>query len=213
MKGNLFIISSPSGGGKGTLIRELLRTVPNIGYSISFTTRGARAGEVNGSDYFFIEYPEFEKLIGNGEFLEFAVVHGNYYGTSRTQVKTETESGRDVILEIDVQGAESIKRAVPAAVGIFILPPAYAVLRERLIARRTETEIDLLVRLKNGRAEVERYTEFDYVVINDDVVKAADDLRAIICAERLKTERQQERIGRILDTFEQINHKATREQI
>jgi guanylate kinase len=202
MKGILFIISSPSGGGKGTLIREVLRTVPNIGYSVSFTTRPRRGGEKDGKDYFFVTPAEFEKLIEQKEFLEFASVHGNFYGTSRTEVERETSAGRDVILEIDVQGAESIRQMMPEAVRIFILPPSYQILRERLILRRTETERDLAVRLQNAHEEVKRYKEFNYVVVNDDVTKATGDLQAIVLAERLKRDRQEQKVADILNTFE-----------
>lgn len=139
MHGILFIISSPSGGGKGTLIREVLRTVPNIGYSISFTTRKMREGEIHGQHYFFVTHAEFEKLIEQGEFLEYANVHGNFYGTSKTQVLQDIAGGRDIILEIDVQGAESIRQAIRESVGVFILPPSYQVLRERLTLRQMES--------------------------------------------------------------------------
>ena len=202
IKGILFIISSPSGGGKGTLIREVLRTVPNIGYSVSFTTRKIREGEENGVHYNFISHTEFENLIEQGEFLEFAEVHGNYYGTSRTQVEKETLAGRDIILEIDVQGADSIREKAPDAVGVFILPPSYEVLRERLTARNTESDDDLKLRLKNSRGEVQEYEKFDYVIINDEKEKGIIDLQSIIYAERCKRTRQTEAVEKILETFE-----------
>ena len=155
MKGILFIISSLSGVGKGTLIREVLKTVPDVGYSISFTTRLPRAGEQHGREYFFVSREEFENLIEQGAFLEHALVHGNYYGTSRLQVEKELGKGRDVILEIDVQGAESIKNLLAESVGIFILPPSYQVLRQRLERRASEKQEDLRLRLRNSRGEVE----------------------------------------------------------
>lgn len=201
MKGVLFIISSPSGGGKGTLIREVLRTVPNIGYSVSFTTRARREGETHGKDYFFVSAEEFENLIRLGEFLEFANVHGNFYGTSRAQVAEEIEAGRDVILEIDVQGAAIIRQIFPDAVGVFILPPSFEVLRRRLVARQTETDENLAIRLRNARTEVEEYVDFQYVVINDEVSKATSDLEAVIYAERLKKDRQRQAVENILETF------------
>ncbi len=203
MPGILFIISSPSGGGKGTLIREVLRCVPQIGYSVSFTTRPPRGGETNGTHYFFVSRAEFENLIVLGEFLEFAEVHGNYYGTSLRQIEKEISNGeRDVILEIDVQGAKSVKKILTAAVGIFILPPSYEILRERLIVRRTESEADLALRLSNAYLEVRRFEEFDYIVINNEISVAAVDLQAIILAERLKCERQNSVVQDILKTFE-----------
>lgn len=202
MKGNLIIISSPSGGGKGTLIKRILQTLPNIGYSISFTTREMRVGETDGVDYFFVSRAEFEKLIEDRALLEFAEVHDNFYGTSIEQVKAQIEAGHDVILEIDVQGAESILAKVPEAVSIFILPPSYAVLAARLTARATEKIEHLALRLQNSIGEVNRYTEFKYVVVNDEVEKATADLQTIILAERLRRDRQMTVIKGILDSFD-----------
>ncbi|MEO8072348.1 MAG: guanylate kinase [Acidobacteriota bacterium] len=202
MKGNLIIISSPSGGGKGTLIKEVLKTVPAIGYSVSFTTRQMRSGEENGRDYFFVSKEKFKDLIEQGEFLEFAEVHGNFYGTSIKRVKAETELGRDIILEIDVQGGASVRRLMPEAVSIFILPPSYQVLERRLTARATEKQKDLNIRLRNSFGEIYRYAEFEYVVVNDDVTAAAAKLQTIILAERLKRIRQTEAIQVILDSFD-----------
>lgn len=202
MKGNLIIISSPSGGGKGTLIKEILRTTPDIGYSISYTTRTARDGEENGRDYFFVSYREFSDLIKKDEFLEYAEVHGNFYGTSKTQVNKDIEAGRDVILEIDVQGAENIVKNFSEAVSIFILPPSFEVLRDRLTARATETRENLALRLKNSFGEVQKFREFQYAVINDEKTKATNDLRTIILAERSKRVRQMQAIQGILDSFD-----------
>ena len=201
MSGILFIISSPSGGGKGTLIREVLRKLPNIGYSISFTTRPPRAGEIDGEDYFFVSPKEFENLIGRGEFLEYANVHGNFYGTSKTQVAGETSQGKDIILEIDVQGAHSVREISPAAVSIFIVPPSYRILRERLVSRQTESDANLNLRLQNARAEVKNYRDFEYIIVNDEVAKATLDLQSVILAERLKCARQKAIVEDILKTF------------
>ncbi len=205
MKGNLIIISSPSGGGKGTLIKEVLKTTANIGYSVSYTTRAMREGEENERDYFFVSLEEFEKLIAQNEFLEYATVHDNFYGTSKTQVNRDINNGRDVILEIDVQGAENILKDFPEAVGIFILPPSYQILRSRLIARATETNESLELRLRNSFDEVQKYFEFEYIVINDEKVRAINDLQTIILAERLKRDRQTEVIQDILDSFDISN--------
>ena len=202
MKGNLIIISSPSGGGKGTLIKEILRSVPQIGYSVSYTTRVMRVGEEHGRDYFFVSKDEFAALIEADEFIEYAEVHGNLYGTSASEVRRQIERGNDVILEIDVQGAESIRRKMPAAVGIFILPPSFEVLRARLVSRATEKQEDLAVRLRNSISEVRQYEHFDYVVINDEVERAVADLRNIILAERTKPDRQSGVIQAILDSFD-----------
>lgn len=201
MVGAIFIITSPSGGGKGTLIKEILQRVANIGYSVSYTTRKMREGEINGQHYFFVSKEEFENLIEQDEFLEYAEVHGNYYGTSKTKVFEETAKGRDIILEIDVQGAEIIKQKLLEAIGIFILPPSFEVLQERLINRQTESVEDLAVRLKNSRSEVEEYKDFEYVVINEVVEKAVLELESIVLAERLKTKRQEDKIIKILQTF------------
>ncbi len=202
MKGNLIIISSPSGGGKGTLIKEVLKNVPQIGYSVSYTTRSARAGEADGRDYFFVGVEEFTLLIEAGEFLEYAEVHGNFYGTSVKQVLAETGAGRDVILEIDVQGAENVRAKIPEAISIFILPPSFAVLRARLVARQTERPEDLAVRLRNSIDEVREFERFEYVVVNDEKETAAANLQSIIFAERQKRNRQTERLQAILDSFE-----------
>lgn len=202
MKGNLIIISSPSGGGKGTLIKEILKSVSNIGYSVSYTTRAMREGEENGRHYFFVSREKFEELIEAGEFLEYAKVHGNFYGTSIKQITSEINLGRDIILEIDVQGAESVRQKMPEAVSIFILPPSFDVLKERLTARATEKSEDLDLRLKNSFGEVSRYTEFEFIVINDSVERASQDLERIILAERLRRDRQTTSIRAILDSFD-----------
>jgi guanylate kinase len=202
MKGNLIIISSPSGGGKGTLIKEVLKTLPNIGYSVSYTTRQRRDGEENRRHYFFVTEEEFQDLIERGEFLEYATVHGNLYGTSIKQVQGEIDLGKDIILEIDVQGAKSVLEKIPEAVSIFILPPSYEILKMRLTARATEKKEDLDLRLKNSFGEVRQFEEFEYIVINDSVERAANDLRMIILAERLRRDRQTRTIRVILDSFD-----------
>jgi guanylate kinase len=205
MKGNLIIISSPSGGGKGTLIKEILKIVPEIGYSVSFTTREIREGEEDGIDYFFVSQELFKKLIDAGEFLEYAEVHGNFYGTSLKQVKSEIDLGHDIILEIDVQGAKSVRELMPEALSIFILPPSYRVLSERLINRATEKQEELELRLRNSFEEVSRFNEFEYVVVNGEIEKAVSDLQTIILAERHKCIRQMRVIQGILDSFDTEN--------
>jgi guanylate kinase len=203
MKGNLIIISSPSGGGKGTLIKEVLRTVPDIGYSVSLTTRRIRPGEVEGKDYHFVSIAEFEEHIEAGAFLEYAEVHGNYYGTSKERVDEILAAGKDVILEIDVQGASWVLKRAPDAVRIFILPPSFSVLQARLTARATEGAEELTLRLRNSLSEVMEYELFEYVVINDIAAEAASRLGAIILAERQKRVRQNAAIQYILDSFEE----------
>jgi guanylate kinase len=200
-RGILFVISSPSGGGKGTLIRRVLPAVPRLGYSVSWTTREPRGGEVEGVHYHFVSQAEFQAARERGEFLEWAVVHDNYYGTSFGAVERELLKGRDVILEIDVQGAASVDRLRTDSVGVFILPPSFEVLRERLTTRESENPEQLATRLRNSRAEVERYTEFDYVILNDDADRAARQLAAVILAERARRGRQESLARRVLATF------------
>lgn len=204
-RGMLIIVSSPSGGGKGTLIRRVLKTVPNVGYSVSFTTRRAREGETDGRDYFFVSDDEFRGMIKRGAFLEWAQVHTHLYGTGREQVEKELKEGRDIILEIDVQGAESVKHIVPQAIGVFILPPSFEILRERLIARGSEELEALTLRLRNARGEVLRYREFDYVIINDDAERAASQLASIVYAERARLARQEQQAQVVLATFPQTD--------
>ena len=202
-RGMLVVVSSPSGGGKGTLIRRALKTVPNLGYSVSFTTRSAREGEIDGRDYFFVSEEKFNEMAAAGAFLEYARVHGNLYGTSHAQVEHELAEGHDIILEIDVQGAESVRHLVSDAVSVFILPPSFEVLRERLERRGSERPGDLALRLKNSRGEVERYREFQYVIINDDAEVASSQLASVIYAERARRERQEQAAQRVLATFKQ----------
>jgi guanylate kinase len=200
-RGILFVISSPSGGGKGTLIRRILTHLPRLGYSVSWTTRAPRQGEANGRDYHFVTPAEFEAARERGEFLEWAIVHGHLYGTSLKVVERELAAGRDIVLEIDVQGATTVRRAGIEAVSIFILPPSFEILRRRLIGRQSENSEALAVRLQNSRGEVEHYREFDYIVLNDDVERAATQLAAIVYAERARRPRQERLAERVLATF------------
>jgi guanylate kinase len=200
-RGMLVVVSSPSGGGKGTLIRRALKIVPNLGYSVSFTTRAPREGEINGRHYYFVSLEEFKQMVAADDFLEWAVVHGNLYGTSHVEIERELNEGRDIILEIDVQGAQSVRRLVSDAVSIFILPPSFEILRDRLIGRGSERPDDLALRLRNSRSEVEQYREFQYLIINDDAERAAGLLASIIYAERARRERQEEIARRVLATF------------
>ena len=179
-----------------------METVPSLGYSVSLTTRAPRFGEENGRHYHFVSKTEFEREIAEGGFLEFAEVHGNFYGTSLRQIERFIGEGRDVILEIDVQGAASVLEKVPEAVSIFILPPSFETLRARLIARATEGQNDLELRLSNSHGEVMQYTNFKYVIINDEVALAARKLASVIIAERQLKDRQNEAIKGILDSFE-----------
>jgi len=207
MKGRLIIISSPSGGGKGTLIKEILDAIPNLSYSVSFTTRAPRFGEEEGRHYHFVSKAEFEEEINAGGFLEYAEVHSHYYGTSLSQANRMADDGRDVILEIDVQGADWVRKRVPDVLSIFILPPSYEVLKARLISRGTEDPADLELRLTNAKSEVMEYAKYDYVVVNDEIFSAARKLGAIILAERQRRDRQNEAICDILDSFDVSKHQ------
>ncbi|MEP6637626.1 MAG: guanylate kinase [Acidobacteriota bacterium] len=200
-RGILFVVSSPSGGGKGTLIRRVLNTVPNLSYSVSYTTRTPRNGEVNGREYFFVTHEQFEAMITAGDFLEWARVHGKLYGTSRQQVSREISEGRDIILEVDVQGAASVRRLIPDAVTIFILPPSLGVLRKRLIARGTDSAEELELRLRNAPEELKNYKSFDFVIINKNVERASGQLESVVHAERARPTRQEAHIQRVIESF------------
>ncbi len=201
MKGNLIIISSPSGGGKGTLIKEALASTPDVGYSVSLTTRSPRFGEEEGRHYHFVTREKFEEEIADGGFLEYAEVHGNYYGTSKTQIERITSEGNDAVLEIDVQGAVQIMEKAADAVSIFIMPPSFEVLKARLTARATEGPDDLKLRLKNAFDEVMQFEKFGYVVVNDRVSVASRKIASIILAERQRRNRQTDAVQGILDSF------------
>lgn len=200
-RGILYVVSSPSGGGKGTLIRRVLDVVPDLSYSVSYTTRAPRNGEVNGREYFFVDRPTFEQMVTRGEFLEWALVHGNLYGTARSQVVQETSMGLDIILEVDVQGASSVRELKLDSVSVFILPPSYEILRQRLITRGTDSPEVLEVRLRNAPDELRQYSTFDYVIINDDVDRAAQQLASIIYAERARCRRQEPLIRQVIQNF------------
>jgi guanylate kinase len=197
----LIVVSSPSGGGKGTLIDRVLKTVPGLSYSVSYTTRAPRGTEQNGREYFFVSAATFEEMIGRGEFLEWANVYGHLYGTSHSQVERERAAGHDIILEIDVQGAASIRAAIDDAVSIFILPPSFELLRQRLVTRGTDSAADLEKRLRGAPAEVKQHKDFQYVILNDDINRASQQLAAVISAERARQERQEVRLKETLADF------------
>ena len=206
-RGMLIVVSSPSGGGKGTLIDRVLKTVPGVSYSVSYTTRAPRGTEQDGREYFFVSTAEFEDMISRGEFLEWANVYGHLYGTSQAQVERERMAGHDIILEIDVQGAASIREKIDDAVSIFILPPSFELLRQRLVARGTDSPADLARRLQGAPAEVEQHQEFQYVILNDDINRASQQLAAVIYAERARRERQDARLKETLADFGRLSGK------
>lgn len=203
----LIVVSSPSGGGKGTLIDRVLRTVPGVSYSVSYTTRAPRGTEQEGREYFFVSTGEFEEMVRRAEFLEWANVYGYLYGTNLVQVERELAAGHDIILEIDVQGAASIREKIADAVSIFILPPSFELLRQRLLARGTDSPADLERRLRGAPAEVEQHRNFQYVILNDDINRASQQLASVIYGERARLERQEARLKGTFRDFGQLSDK------
>jgi guanylate kinase len=200
-RGILFVVSSPSGGGKGTLIQRVLNKLRDLSYSVSFTTRAPRNGEVDGREYFFVTTQKFEQMIAANDFLEWAHVHCKLYGTAREQVFQELSEGRDIILEVDVQGAASVRSLIKDSVSIFILPPSFEVLKQRLAARGTDSPEELDVRLRNAPVELKDYAAFEYLIINDDADRAADQLSAIVLAERARLNRQGSKVRSVVEAF------------
>jgi len=182
----VFIISAPSGSGKSTLVNEVRKLVPDLDFSISYTTRAARGNERNGCEYYFVPRNEFEKMIKRDEFLEHADVFGHYYGTAKRFLKQAEECGHDLLLDIDVQGAEQIKRKLPDAVSIFILPPDRRTLERRLRNRSVDEESVIERRLATAAHEIENYRKYDYILVNDRLEESIDVLKEILLAERLK---------------------------
>lgn len=179
-RGKLFVIAAPSGAGKTSLVRALIQRQPRLRFSISYTTRAQRPAERDGHDYFFVDKPAFQRMIDAGEFLEHAQVFDNFYGTSRAQVEGLLAAGDNVLLEIDWQGAQQIRRAMPECQSIFILPPSRAELERRLRSRATDSEEVIARRLRDSIADMSHWHEFDYVVVNDDFERAAADLESIV---------------------------------
>jgi guanylate kinase len=188
--GSLFVIAAPSGGGKTSLTRALLEREPGILLSVSYTTRPPRPGERDGVDYHFVTEPRFRELQEAGEFLEHAHVHGNWYATSAKWLRAQIEAGRDVLLEIDWQGAAQVRKLIDGSVQIFVLPPSLASLEERLVRRGQDDEATIARRLEAAREEMRHCSEFDYVIINQDFASALADLGAIVRASRLRSLQQ-----------------------
>ena len=182
----VYIISAPSGSGKSTLVERVRKTVPRLDFSVSYTTRRPRGSEVNGKEYFFISRLEFEQMIQAGEFLEYADVFGNYYGTARRFLREAQQQGHDLLLDIDVQGAEKIKLDLPRAVSIFILPPDRIELEKRLRHRSLDAEEVIQRRLVTASREIEKYGKYDYILVNDRLEDSIAALEAILLAERLQ---------------------------
>ena len=192
-RGKLFVIAAPSGAGKTSLVRALMERRPSLRFSISYTTRAKRPTEQHGRDYFFISHAEFERMVERGEFLEHARVFDNYYGTSREQVEAMLAAGDNVLLEIDWQGAQQIRRSMPERRSIFVLPPSRAALEERLRGRKTDSDEVIARRLRDSIEDMSHWSEFDYVVVNDDFDRATADLEAIIAGagEHLRCDRSE----------------------
>lgn len=197
-KGTLYIISAPSGTGKTSLVKALLEQTERICVSISHTTRGARPGEQDGTNYHFIDSKEFLAMLGNQAFLEHAEVFGNYYGTSKEWVEQQLENGIDVILEIDWQGAQQVRRLMPGAKNIFILPPSREDLRKRLTQRGQDAEEIIERRMLEAVSEISHYNEYDFIVVNDDFALALSDLKSIIRSQRLTKDFQCQESGQLL---------------
>ncbi len=196
--GTLFIISAPSGAGKTTLVQAAVARLPDIQVSVSHTTRAMRPGEADGVNYHFVEKAQFESMVNNGEFLEHAEVFDHYYGTSRQHIQEMLLKGIDVILEIDWQGARQIRQLITDCQSIFILPPSIDSLRQRLTSRGQDSEESIARRMRDAVSDMSHYAEFDYLVINDDLDKALDDLSAIFTCHRKLLEAQQQKHAKLL---------------
>ena len=199
--GNLIIVSGPSGAGKSALVSGVLNLVPGLRFSVSYTTRLPRGTEKNGVEYFFVSRQEFESLISGDNLLEWAQVHGNYYGTSRQFVEDFLRKGEDVLLDIDVQGAKVIRRNRPDALGVFILPPSYEVLRERIERRSLDPGIVIQQRLKRACEEIRHYKEYDYLIINEDLGSSIHELESIISGARCRIAARIDCVKSVLATF------------
>jgi guanylate kinase len=212
----VYIISAPSGSGKSTLVSEIMKLVPNLKFSISYTTRPPRGSETNGREYFFVPVPDFEQMIRDDEFLEHAKVFGNYYGTARRFLREAEQEDKDLLLDIDVQGAEQIKRKLPAAVSIFILPPDREKLERRLRNRGLDSEEVIRRRLVTASREIENYEKYDYILINDRLDESIEDLRAIVLSERLRHPEKKDRTDpetKTIKTAEQFRLEKVRERV
>ena len=200
-RGSIVIISAPSGSGKSTLVQRLLARVPGLRFSISYTTRPPRRGEKHGRNYFFVSRREFRRMIAARELVEWATVFGHLYGTSRRQLRAAQEAGQDILLDIDVQGHRKVRRRLPEAVSIFVLPPSFRELERRLRHRHLDAPEVIARRLNDARQEIRHWPEYDYLVVNDRLSKAVRALQAIVEAAGLRREVQRDRAKEIAETF------------
>ena len=198
----VFIISAPSGSGKSTLVSQLMKRVPDLRFSVSYTTRPPRGQERDGNEYHFISRAEFEQRLAKDEFLESAEVFGNYYGTHRTELDRAKSAGADLVLDIDVQGARQLKGKIPAAVSIFILAPSREILEQRLRSRSQDSDHVIERRLREAAEEIRNYSQYDYVLVNREVEASVDTLASIVKATRSRRDRMENEIHPILRTFE-----------
>lgn len=221
MSGIVYIISAPSGSGKSTLVNEIRKLVPGLEFSVSYTTRCPRGSEQDGREYFFVAREQFQDMLRRDEFLEYADVFGNYYGTARRFLRDARDKGKDLILDIDVQGAAQVVQKVPEAVSIFILPPSQDELEKRLRRRSEAEHVDsqevIERRLMTARKEIENYSKYDYILVNDRLEESIDELKAIVLAERIRRSgREPSAVGtEYLDTAERcrLTNPRTREKV
>jgi guanylate kinase len=201
---NVFVISAPSGSGKSTLVHELMKRVAGLRFSVSYTTREPRGQEQNGKDYFFIDRADFEARVAKDEFLEWAEVFGHYYGTNRSELERAAEDGCDLVLDIDVQGAQQLRKKIETATSIFILAPSRQELEQRLRARSQDSPEVIERRLHEAAEEIRNYWRYDYVLVNGEVNASVERLAAIVAATRSRRERMEREIRPILETFENV---------
>jgi len=195
------VISAPSGSGKTTLVRKLIASFSDLRFSVSYTTRAPRGAERDGVDYHFVTRGEFQEKIRSEEFLEWAEVHGNLYGTSKPETERIRAAGQDILLDVDVQGADQVRKAEPEAVTMFVMPPSFEVLEERLRGRKQDSPEVIEGRLAGARREIDRYRDYHYVLVNDGIEETAELLKAIVLAERARPHLLEERLRPILETF------------
>jgi len=201
IRGSIFVISAPSGAGKSTLIKRLMAATPGLSFSVSYTTRSPRAAEKHGRDYFFVSPRIFEGMVRRDEFVEWADVHGHFYGTAHKQLQAAQDAGKDILLDIDVQGHKQVRQQLPEAVSVFILPPSFEELSRRLRNRRSDSSEDVERRLQTAREEIAHWSEYEYLVVNDHLEDATEALRAIIRAARFRRPSQAGRVKKIIDKF------------
>lgn len=199
--GNVFVVSAPSGAGKSTLTQRLVRSVPDLSFSISFTTRKPRPGEVDGRDYFFIDDARFDALVAEGGLVEWVEVYGRRYGTGRAWLDGVLATGRDILLDIETTGAMNLRRAMPEARMIFILPPSAAALEQRLRSRGQDSDEQIRIRMQHAKHELELYSAYDYLILNDDLELAYRQFESIVLAARAVRERMAPAARRILEGF------------